>query len=738
MRTLLAILLVGQLALAQGFPPASRIDNWKSPHNQKRLRLNWDVLPDMSPIKLPDGTTEPRKAPWPFLVYIVEVRDSKANQKLDEKVFSDTRLAIVNHAVRLIKMRPHKAVDVPFLAAVQGIKDPTLIAVDRSFNVVGVLKTPRDFTDKKVLKLLVQLTKAEYDKPIAKYVKAYQNLLEKEEKFKKTESKIETLQDKASKSTGPKSKKYDAEADELEAGLLAERETLEAQFQKLRASYTLRGEKAEEISTTIGKGKKRRKLTPEELEAIAAYREFAKDDNPIVRAAAVEDLGNIDSAVMVEAILKAANDIDPRVVEAAGKALGQMKSAEALEALAAGLGNSNSKARRAALLGFSNLKTKHPPATDAIVALMRDGDDLMRQAAARALANQQAKEGVPALITALDDSVPAIRVIAAQALGDLRDKQAAPALIKRIDASDWSLQKASVEALGKIRAKESVDPLLKKFENDEGIVIEVVYKALVAITGQDYKYRTVLWRKWWDRHGKNFKLPTDDEILRKKLKLAKSMEGYAKSKRKYHKIETLSRKMIFILDISTSMRDKIVIPADATDAQRAEFPDRVRMEIAKREMIEMLATLDSNVYFNIITFAGRVKSWRDGLVSGSSKNAAIKYVKRLKTIAPASGNSSGEEQKTNTYGALVAAFGLADKKVPDWKARTKVDTIFLVTDGLPTTGEIIEIRKVVAAINEINRSRGIVIHVICFDKEALRRLKPLAEQSGGQAVLRGF
>ena len=735
---LLAVLLSGPLALAQGFPPASRIDSWQSPHNQKRLRLNWDVLPDTTPVKLPDGTTEPRKAPWPFLVYVVQVRESKDNQKLQEKVFSDTRLSIVNHAIRLIKLKPHRAIDVPFLASVQGIKDPTLIAVDRSFNVVGVLKTGRDFTDKKVLGLLAKLAKVDYAEPIAPYVKKYQALLVKEEKLKKSETKIEKLREKAAKAKAAKAKKLDAEADEMEAELADKRAELEEEFQSLRASYRLKGENAEEIPTTIGKGKKRRKLTPQEMEAIAAYREFAKDDNPIVRAAAVEDLGKLDSGVMVQAILKAANDIDPRVVEAAGKALGQMKSAESLEAMTEGLGNSNSKARRAALLGFANTANPYKPAIPKIVEMMGSSDDLMRQAAARALANQKADEGVPALIAALDDSVPAIRVIAAQALGDLRAKAAAPALIERIDASDWSLQKAAVEALGKIRAKESVDPLLKKFENDEGLVIEVVYKALVAITGQDYKYRTVLWRKWWDRHGKNFKLPTDEEILRAKLKLAKSMEGYAKSKRKYHKIETLSRKMIFILDISTSMRDKIVIPPNATEAQRAEYPSRVRMDIAKREMIEMLATLDQNVYFNIITFAGRVKSWRDGLVSGSSKNAAIKYVKRLKTIAPASGNSSGEEQKTNTYGALVAAFGLADKKVPDWKARTKVDTIFLVTDGLPTTGEIVEIRKVVEAINEINRTRGIVIHVICFDKEALRRLKPLAEQSGGQAVLRGF
>ena len=738
MRTVLALLIVAQFGLAQGFPSASRTDSWKSPHNRKRLRLDWDVLPDRTPIKLPDGTTEPRRAPWPFIVYVVDVRESKANKKLQSKAFSDTRMAIANHAIRLVKLKPHRAIDVDFLSGVQGIKDPSLIAINRDFKVVGVLKNPKDFNDKKVLGLMAKLAKEDYSSSLGGYVKSYVKLLQVEEKLHKGEKKIETLQNKAAKKDKAAAARLDKEADELEQKLADDREALAVKFMTLRASYTLKGDKKEALPTTVGSGKKRRKLTPEELEAIAVYREFSKDDNGIVRAAAVEDLGSIDSGAMVPVILKAANDLDPRVVDAAGKALGRMKSEEALEAMTAGLGHSNSKGRRAALLGFANIKRQHAPAVPIIIKLLKGGDDEVRQSAVRALANQRATDGIPVLMDALDDPVPAIRVIAAQALGALRAKEAGPRLIKLIDASDWSMQKAAVQALAKIRVKESVGPLLKKFETDEGLVVEEIYRALVKITGQDYKYRAVLWRKWWDNWGSKDPLPTDAEIVKAKVKAANSLEGYARPKRKYHKIETLSRKMIFILDISPSMRDKIVIPPSATDAQRAEYPSRVKMDIAKRELIELLATLDRNVYYNIITFAGRVNPWRDGLVSGSGKNSAIKFVKRLKPIPPASGNSSGEAQKTNTYGALMAAFGQADKKVPDWKARTKVDTIFLVTDGSPTAGEIVEMRKIVDAINAINRTRGIVIHVICFDKQAAKRLRPLAEESGGQLVVRGF
>ena len=95
-------------------------------------------------------------------------------------------------------------------------------------------------------------------------------------------------------------------------------------------------------------------------------------------------------------------------------------------------------------------------------------------------------------------------------------------------------------------------------------------------------------------------------------------------------------------------------------------------------------------------------------------------------------------QKTNTYAALMAAFGQADESVPNWKARTKVDTIFFVTDGTPTIGEITDVDKLIEFFTELNRTRGVVIHVVTFDKESHRKLRPLAEKNGGQCVLRGW
>jgi hypothetical protein len=199
--------------------------------------------------------------------------------------------------------------------------------------------------------------------------------------------------------------------------------------------------------------------------------------------------------------------------------------------------------------------------------------------------------------------------------------------------------------------------------------------------------------------------------------------------------------MVFVIDISASMNDKIVLPPDAPEDLVAQFPNRVKMEIAKKELTELLASLEPNVFFNIITFAGNVKSWRDGLVPGTQRNAAIKFVGKLEAMQPPRGGrkvSSGEEQKTNTYGALMAAFGLEDEPTPGWKSRTKVDTIFLVTDGVPTTGQITDPPKLCDAITELNAARGMIIHVVVFNEQEARKLGPLATRNGGQCVIRGW
>jgi len=750
MRWTLSLLLLASATFAQGMPPFSRVDSWQSPHNQKRLRLEWDVLPPFKPTKLPDGSEEPPKAPWPFVLYVYQ-NPSKESAKLDEKVFMDTRFILACRAVKAVKIKPAQAVDTPYLAQVTGIKDPTLIFVDRDFKVRATLNSLNEFTDSKVLPEMEKLVAEAYDGKLGPYVGRYVKLLQDGEKLWKLESQMDQLRDKAAKADPLKSKEYDTEADAIEKDLTPAMDALAEEEIKIQDSLALKKEAEEALPTAVGTGKSRRKLTPQELEALQAFRDFKRDTNPVVRAAAVEDLGSIDSAVMVEAILDAANDLDMRVTEAAGKALGRMKSDESLEAMLQALSSGNSKAKVAAVLGFASIARPYPPAAKPIAAMVAGGSDEMRRAAVKALHNLKDPSTADVLIRVLDDKEAAVAVLAAEALGEMKAAGANAALLDRSTASDWALQKAAIEALGKIRARESIAPLLEMFQKEQGLVDEVLHKALVAITGQDFLFNRESWKKWWDKYGAGFVVPSEAEIADAKAKAENALKGYYNpNKKKYHTIETLSRKMIFVVDVSGSMRDLIVIPPYAPKEVHDEYPDRCKMEIAKKALIDLLATIDDKVYFNIITFAGDAKLWQDTLVSGSMRTSAIKYVSKLKAMEPprggggraraggGAGGSSGEEFKTDTWAALMAAFGSQNEEVPNWKARSQADTIFFVTDGTPTKGKITDMSKLIPTITEMNRGLGVIIHVITFSKEEGKKLAPLAERNGGQCVVRGW
>ena len=61
----------------------------------------------------------------------------------------------------------------------------------------------------------------------------------------------------------------------------------------------------------------------------------------------------------------------------------------------------------------------------------------------------------------------------------------------------------------------------------------------------------------------------------------------------------------------------------------------------------------------------------------------------------------------------------------------RVDTIYLLTDGLPTRGRLTAPEAILKEIKLLNRTRGVTIHTIAFGAES-NLLRQLAEQNGGQ------
>jgi len=173
---------------------------------------------------------------------------------------------------------------------------------------------------------------------------------------------------------------------------------------------------------------------------------------------------------------------------------------------------------------------------------------------------------------------------------------------------------------------------------------------------------------------------------------------------KFFGIRIVSHRVIFIIDVSGSMNELL----------RSEYvgkQGRPRIDVAKEELIHCIDALEPQSLFNVISFSSDVDHWLDGGIA--------EYTKSNKDEAKKFTGALGAGGGTNIYGAIETAF--AD---PD------VDTIFFLSDGEPSVGEVTDQVVIRERVKQWNEHRGIVIHTIAVGG-SFQVLEWLALDSGG-------
>jgi hypothetical protein len=221
----------------------------------------------------------------------------------------------------------------------------------------------------------------------------------------------------------------------------------------------------------------------------------------------------------------------------------------------------------------------------------------------------------------------------------------------------------------------------------------------------------------------------------------------------YHGIETTSRSILFIIDVSGSMEAEVIEKERFSDGK---YPSMQRIDIVKTELMRTIDRLDANVNFNILAFATKVDPWKKDLVPSNivNKSAAKDWIRGLEAIGGNSkedlasaglvGSANMEMGKTNTYGALMAGLGIdAAKKdkgpttgaaVPDKNYKVGVDTMFFLSDGRPTVGDYIDPEDIKREVKAANELRKVVIHTIAIGEFQKEFMKRIAEDNGGVFV----
>ncbi len=200
----------------------------------------------------------------------------------------------------------------------------------------------------------------------------------------------------------------------------------------------------------------------------------------------------------------------------------------------------------------------------------------------------------------------------------------------------------------------------------------------------------------------------------------------------------VSKKVVFLLDISGSMAVKDQLPEEASPEPRGsttavkdrrkkakkdeekpdpeDIPDsRRRLRRVQKELIAVIHKLPPQTSFNIITFNHEIRHFRNQLImaTDANKRRASKFVRDF--VA---------EGETWTDAALEAAFDVAG-----------VNTIFLLSDGAPRRNDtLLHIKPILNWMRDANRFRRIRIHTVGFKQAGsnLKRfMKKLATQNHG-------
>lgn len=488
---------------------------------------------------------------------------------------------------------------------------------------------------------------------------------------------------------------------------------------------------------------------PQDAETLAQFKKYFRQykDTP-TRVEAVLTLQGLEDPSVVEALAPVLKDPESEVVRAAVRVLSGFKSREPVEAMTAALRAEKNEAIR---VGYLRALTegKYSDVSAAFAACLTDKSWEIKRHAIAALGAAGDVSHAAAIAPLCADPEPAVRSSAIGALAQLASELVVAPAIASLQDDVWQVRTTAIQALAKVRSPSAIPPLIERLKVEEGRLVPEIAETLASLSGKEYGADAAKWNDWWAQNREGYVLPKPEAVAflrgKREARTGAGPSNYYKSGPvQYHGIDTPSRSIIFVIDVSGSME------AQVTERERflaGNYPSLSRIDIVKTELIRTLDHLDPAVNFNILAFATKVDPWKKKLVPANvlNKSAAKDWVKTLDAIGGASkadlavvglaASASLDLGKTNTYSALMTALGVdAGPRTGPADYTVQVDTIFFLSDGRPTAGDFVDPDDILREVKSVNDLRKVVIHTIAigeFQKDFMRRI---AELNGGVFV----
>ncbi len=441
--------------------------------------------------------------------------------------------------------------------------------------------------------------------------------------------------------------------------------------------------------------------------AVAFLQEVLRDDSSIrVQVAAIVALGKTGTKLAVQTALSAAviDRKETLLADALPWGLRFTTDPKAAEWLAkTGLRHADPNVRRAVAESLSRMSGT-AEAYDEILKCLKEKEVSVLYELVKALGNTGDAKAMEHLLKFAESKDWRLREAVAWSLSRMPAEAAFAKLNDLVLDEDWHVQETAVFSLKKIDKKECIPVLIAALKTSHTRVAEEVRATLEKMTGKDFGLDFELWKSWWDLKGKEDPKPKAERDVSEVVT--------------YYGIKVISDRVVFIIDTSHSMIAK-------------EPSGTSRMDMAKDELLVTLEKLGGRTLFNIVTFSGSPLLWQKELKKATPEN------KKLAKEWLLTQNPFGQ---TCTYDTLKTV--LEDV--------AGLDTVFFLSDGLPTAGRHVLQEKVLADVSKMNQFLKVKIHCIALltgkydemgapeeDKEILEHfMRRLAEENNGNFILR--
>jgi hypothetical protein len=451
------------------------------------------------------------------------------------------------------------------------------------------------------------------------------------------------------------------------------------------------------------------------------------------RIRGLESCQNVKTARLLVSLIDS-RDSD-RVREVISLVLSRTEDAKVLEYLRGTGYRKAGKLGRAALCRMFG-ELGHGAAEELLRDALNDSYWLVKANAARALAHLQDSESIPVLARmAAEDSTPKVRIACMDALGRFGSDAAKtiPIWERNLMNRAWQIKVATCDAFRAIGDDAAVDMLIGRVDMEGGRVHDDIQKSLQQLTGMNKEWKSEQWRKWWKKAKRwkdlerRMKEKLEEEGQETGRKVGDRYASQTKKPPTYYGIQVYARTVGYVLDISASMNQGFRISPAWEQRLGHEFKGRTRIAVSKEELVHSISRLDPRTRLNLVFFNERARLWRPVPVAAAGDGAnAASAVKNIQT-----------KGRTNYYDALRLILGM-EGEGGGWNARfaDTPDTLFFLTDGEPTDGEITKADELLAWFNERNRFARLRVHVIAMGTTGvdLEFLSRLAGDNGGSFI----